>query len=88
MTLQQFHALKIWHSRQGRRHPVERAVWDAVLTLWMLGWAGWPAAYLLHLEWAAIACFGALFVPGAYVALRRRLHGRRVLRCDWMGVLR
>ena len=88
MTLQQFQDLKTWHTRQGRRHPVERAVWDAVLTLWMLGWVGWPAAFILHLEWAEIACLAALFAPGLYVGLRRRLHNKRRLRCDWMVALR
>ena len=88
MTLQQFHELKVWHLRQGHRHPVERAVWNAVLTLWMLGWVGMPAAFVLHAGWAELTCLGVLFLPGLYVTLRRRLHARRRLRCDWMVALR
>lgn len=87
MTLQQFQDLRRWHLREGRRHPVEHSLWDAVLTLWLLGWVGAPAALLLHLGWAEAACASALFLPGAYVALRRRLHRARRLRCDWIGAL-
>jgi hypothetical protein len=88
MTLQQYHELKVWHARQGRRHPVEKAAWDTVLTLWMMGWVGGPAAYVLDRPWAEAACFAAIFVPGLYGALRRRLHRTRYLRCDWMAALR
>ena len=88
MTLQQFHELKLWHQRQGHRHPVERSIWDAVLTIWMIGWVGAPTAFLLHLDWAELACLGVLFLPGLYVAVRRRMHNRRRLRCDWIVALR
>jgi len=88
MTLLQFHSLKTWHSRHGGRQPFEKSAWDLVLTLWLIGWVGTPAALLLHVGWAACACAGATFLPGAYVGLRRWLHRRRVLRCDWMVALR
>ena len=87
MTLHQFHELKIWHQRQGRRHPVEHSLWDAVLTAWLLGWIGVPASFLLHSGWAEAASFALLFLPGAYVALRRWLHRTRRLRCDWIVAL-
>ena len=88
MTLQQFQELKLWHQRQGQRHPVERALWDAVLTVWLLGWIGAPTAFLLHAGWAELACLSVLFLPGIYVAVRRRLHNKRRLRCDWIVALR
>ena len=88
MTLQQYQSLKVWHLRQGERHPVEKNTWDTVLTLWMLGWVGGPAAFLLHQGWAELACLCVLFLPGVYVALRRRLHNQRRLRCDWIVALR
>lgn len=88
MTLHQFHELKVWHARQGRRHPVEKVIWDLVLTLWLAGWVGGPAALLLGVAWAELACLSALFLPGSYVALRRELHRTRHLRCDWMVALR
>jgi hypothetical protein len=87
MTLHQFEELKIWHLRQGRRHPIEKNLWDAVLTVWLLGCVGAPAAFLLHSGWAEIACLSVLFLPGMYVALRRRLHNKRWLRCDWIVAL-
>ena len=84
MTLQQFQDLKLWHMRQGRRHPVEKALWDMVLTVWLVGWVGTPTAFMLHLGWAEIACLSVLFLPGAYVAVRRWLHNKHLLRCDWI----
>lgn len=87
MTLQQFQELKLWHQRQGRRHPVERALWDVVLTVWLLGWIGAPTAIILQLGWAECACVSVLFLPGIYVAVRRRMHAKRWLRCDWIIAL-
>lgn len=88
MKLQQFQDLKVWHLRQGRRHPVEKTIWDTVLTIWLLGWVGAPVALVLHSGWAEVACLGLLFLPGLYVGLRRRLHNQRRLRCDWIVALR
>ena len=87
MRLQEFHALKDWHHQHGR-HPVEKNTWEAVLTVWLLGWVGAPTAFVLNAGWAEAACLGVLFLPGAYVALRRRLHRSGRLRCDWIGALR
>jgi uncharacterized BrkB/YihY/UPF0761 family membrane protein len=88
MTLHQFEELKVWHLRQGRRHPIERTLWDLVLTVWMLGCVGALAAVLVGDGWVAVASLGALFLPGLYVGLRRWLHNKRRLRCDWIIVLR
>ncbi|HUP05852.1 MAG TPA: hypothetical protein VMU47_01795 [Caldimonas sp.] len=88
MTLEQFHSLKVWHQLHVRRHPVEKHVWETVLTLWLMGCVGGPAAFLIHRGWAIVVCFALLFLPGAYVRLRRRLHRARRLRCDWIDVLR
>jgi hypothetical protein len=88
MTLQQYHSLKVWHRRHWRDHPVEKNVWDTILTLWMSGWIGAPAALLIDAPWAEAACMAVLFLPGLYVALRIRLHRRGRLRCDWITALR
>jgi hypothetical protein len=88
MTLQQFHDLRVWHLRQGRRHPIEKHVWDAVLTIWLMGWVGVPTALLVDSGWAELGCLSVLFLPGCYVAARRRLHRTGRLRCDWMIALR
>ena len=87
MTLDQFHSLKVWHQLHVRRHPVEKHVWEAVVTLWMMGIVGGPAAFLIHRGWAIAVCFALLFLPGAYVALRKRLHRAQVLRCEWIGAV-
>jgi hypothetical protein len=86
MRLQEFHALKVWHRQHGR-HPVEKNVWDAVLTIWLLGWVGAPSAFLLHAGWAEAACLSVLFLPGLYVTLRRSLHRAHLVRCDWISAL-
>ena len=86
MTLQQFHSLKDWHHGHGR-HPVEKNIWDTVLTVWLMGWVGAPTAFLLHAGWAEAACLSVMFLPGLYVALRRRLHRAGWLRCDWISAL-
>jgi hypothetical protein len=88
MNLEQFHDLKLWHQRHVREQPLEKHVWDMVLTLWLAGWVGEPTAFLVHSGWAAAMCGALLFLPGSYVALRRRLHLTQVLRCDWIGALR
>ena len=87
MTLEQFHSLKVWHQLHLRRSPVEKHVWDVVLTLWLMGIVGGPAAFLIHRGWAIGACFVLLFLPSAYVGLRRRLHRWHLLRCDWIGAI-
>ena len=86
MRLREFQALKVWYGQHGH-NPVERNVWDGVLTIWVLGWIGGPTAFILNTGWAEAACLCLLFLPEAYVALRRRLHRRRWLRCDWINAL-
>ncbi len=88
MTLHQYHALRQWHSRHWRDHPLEKNLWEAVLTLWMTGWVGGAAALLLDLPWAQVGCMALLFLPSAYVALRARWHRTGRLRCDWIVSLR
>ena len=74
--------------RQGHRHPIEKILWDAVLTIWLVGCVGAPASFLLRAGWAEVACLSVLFLPGLYVALRRWLHRTRLLRCDLIVALR
>ena len=88
MTLHQFHELRLWHLRHWREQPVEKNLWDGVLTAWLVGWVGGPATLLIGMTWAEFACLALLFLPSLYVALRRRLHSRRLVRCDWVVVLR
>lgn len=88
MTLDEFHDLKVWHDLHAGDRPLEGRVWSVVLTLWMIGWVGPPAAWLIGTEVLAACTLGLVLLPGAYVALRRRLHRQGRLRCDWIAALR
>jgi len=88
MTLQQLHSLKVWHRRHWRDHPVEKNTWETVLTVWLMAWVGAPAALVIRADWIEPVCLALLFLPGAYVALRVRLHRSGKLRCDWLNALR
>lgn len=85
MTLNQFHALKVWHT--GHRRPLEKNLWDLVLMFWLTGWVGLPAVLLLGQPLAGVACIALIGLPSAYVAWRKRLHRRGTLRCDWVNAL-
>jgi hypothetical protein len=50
MTLQQYHSLKVWHRRHWRKHPVEKNLWEAILTLWITGGVGLPVALRTRLH--------------------------------------
>ena len=85
MTLQQLATIKQWHLSHPLGHPVEQQVWDAMLASWVFGWTGLPAAWLLNSMVAAVLCLLMLHLPGGYVRMRRRLHQRGRLRCDWLS---
>ena len=87
MNLAQLAAMKGWMLAHRRGRPVEYHAWDAVLTLWLLGWMGAPAFIVLDDLWAELACVSLFFVPRAYLGLRRRLHRGQRLRCDWLDVV-
>ncbi len=84
MTLHQMSSIKRWQVAHREASPLEYHAWDAVLTLWILGWVGMPPALMLHWSWLVALCVPLFFAPPAYVRLRRRLHQRGRLRCDWL----
>lgn len=86
MTLQQLHDLKCWHVAHHRDHPVEHQAYEAVLTIWMIGWISLPVALLLN-EALLLASALEVLAPLAYVSLRLYLHRRQRLRCDWLCAL-
>ncbi len=88
MTLEQMFTIKRWHLEHQRPDALEHTLWDAVMTLWLVGWGGVPVALLLEQPGLALLCAGLIAAPGAYVALRQRLHQRGRLRCDWLGSAR
>lgn len=87
MTLQQLHAVKLWHVSHKHDCPLEYHAWDTVLTSWLVGWMGEPAALLLWWPEVAVACALLFLAPTVYVAVRRSLHQRGRLRCDWLESL-
>lgn len=87
MTLHQLHLIKRWHQAHKADRPVEYHVYDLVLTAWILGWAGAPAALLLGETLPLFACGLLFLVPAFYVTIRWRLHVHGRLRCDWLNVI-
>ncbi len=87
MTLHQMTVLKRWHVEHRAEHPVEYHVWDMMLTAWVMGWVGMPAALILWVPQGVAACVVLFAAPTLYVWLRERLHRRRRVRCDWLDAL-
>jgi len=84
MTLQQLSAVKRWHISHHRQGTLEYQVWDLLLVSWVIGFVGLPPAMVLAPEAGGAACLALFLSPTLYVALRRRLHRRGRLRCDWL----
>jgi len=87
MNLRQLSTLKRWHVAHRDRNPLEYHAWDAVLTLWLMGWMGLPPMLLLNWLWGTLLCLLMFYAPPLYVRLRLRLHRRGALRCDWLALL-
>ena len=88
MTLHQLTAVKQWHLTHPLGHVVEQRVWDGLLAVWVAGWTGLPATWLMQSIAVMALCGALVLLPGRYVALRARLHRRGTLRCDWLGSAR
>ena len=89
MSLKQLQKLKHWRQlqRARRQHRLECAVWDAVLTFWMLGWTAWLPAVALHQELLLPLCMAGILAPQGYAYARARAHASGRLRCDWLDLL-
>lgn len=86
MDLESLQRIKRWTVRHQGDHPVEYHAWDAMLTLWLVGWVGWVPAFTFDALWAAPLLALSMFAPSLYVAWRVRAHRSRRLRCDWINV--
>lgn len=84
LTLAQLQRIKRWHEAQHGAHPLEYQVWEAVLTLWIMGWMGWFPAFAFEAPWAYPLCALGMFMPRLYVQWRARAHAAKRLRCDWL----
>ena len=87
ITLAQMQRIKQWREARHASHPLERRLWEAVLTLWMMGWVGWLPAYEAEAWWGFPLCLLGIFSPRLYVYLRAQAHASESLRCDWLHLL-
>jgi hypothetical protein len=88
MTLKQVSQVRRWlllHGQQG--HAVELQALDLVMILWVLSWVSLPSLMLIGLWGVLPLCLAAFLLPTVYAALRRRLHRKGRLRCDWLTAL-
>ncbi len=85
LGLAQLQSIKRWQVAHRREHPLEFQAFDAVLTLWVMGWVGMLPSVVL-LPWVLLPlCALAVYAPALYVAWRARLHAQARLRCDWLA---
>ncbi|MFM2121414.1 MAG: hypothetical protein RL722_2882 [Pseudomonadota bacterium] len=88
MTLSQLSDFKRWHVGHRQDHAIEFALCDLVLGAWVAGWTSLPAFIVIdHAGWLP-ASMAMVLTPEFYIGLRRRLHLRQVLRCDWLEAVR
>lgn len=85
MKLDEMQRIRKWHVAHRTEHPVEYHLWDAMLTLWMMGWVGWLPAVACGAWWGMPLCVLAVAAPGLYVTWRLKAHCERRLRCDWLN---
>ena len=84
MQLAEMQRIKQWQVDHRRTRPLEYHLWDAMLTLWLMGWMGWLPAFAFGGLWILPLCLAGVSAPGLYVAWRSRLHRQHRLRCDWL----
>ena len=84
MTLNELQRIKKWHVAHRQQHPIEYHLWDAMLTLWVMGWVGWLPAYAFEQFWTMPLCVLATAAPSIYVTWRNKAHQARRVRCDWL----
>jgi hypothetical protein len=84
MTLNELQRIKKWHVAHRADHPVEYHLWDAMLTLWVMGWVGFLPAYAFEQFWTIPLCALAVGAPSMYVTWRMKAHRKQKLRCDWL----
>ena len=84
MPLAELQRIKQWHLRHRNERPLEGQIWDAMLTLWVMGWVGWLPVSAFQDLWGIPLCMLAIAAPSLYVAWRTRAHRARRLRCDWV----
>ena len=87
VTIDGLQRLRLWHVQKRREKPREFQLFNAVLTVWMMGWVGWLPALVLSAWWALPLCAVAGAAPALYLQGRRRAHAAGRLRCDWLRLV-
>ncbi len=87
LTLMELQRLKNWHVAHREAQPMEYEVWNAVLTVWVMGWIGWLPALTVDSPWAFPLCLLGVLAPRLYVLGRARAHSAGRLRCDWLELV-
>jgi hypothetical protein len=87
LSLDHFRRVKNWHAAPPTRRPLESHLWDAVLTLWVMGWIGWLHASVFDAGWAYPLYMLGMLMPQMYVRSRAAAHHAGRLRCDWLSQL-
>jgi hypothetical protein len=85
MGLNELQRIKRWHVAHRADHPLEYHLWDAMLTLWMMGWVGILPVVTLN-AWLLPLCALGISAPQLYVHYRVQAHSQHTLRCDWVAL--
>jgi hypothetical protein len=87
ITLAQLQRVKDWREAHRAAHPAECQIWELVLTVWLMGWAGCLPAWTFEAVWAYPLCVLGILAPRLYVYARARAHAAGRLRCDWLDLV-
>lgn len=87
LTLVQLKRIKNWHASTRHQHPLESAVWEAVMTIWVIACIGWLPATIFERPWAYLLCLIGVLTPRLYVQWRQYAHDKGKLRCEWLSLL-
>ncbi len=85
VPLSEIQRIKRWHVAHRAEHPLEYHLWDAVLSVWVMGYVGWLPAMVLDAWWAIPLLLAAFMAPHLYIHFRSRAARAKRLRCDWLN---
>lgn len=88
LGLQRCQRIKVWMRSHEDSNRLEYEAFDAVLTLWVMGWVGLLPSLLLQQWWLVPLCWLAVKTPSMYVNWRIDAHTLGRLRCDWIDAAR
>jgi hypothetical protein len=79
--------IKVWMRAHENSNQLEYEAFDAVLSIWLMGWVGILPTMILQLWWLLPLCVLALKTPSLYVAWRIAADAKGSLRCDWLALI-